>query len=604
MGRQIELLAPARDAETARQAILHGADAIYIGASSHGARSAAANPVDDIKELAAFAHDFNARIYVTLNTLVYDDEIARVERLIRELYRAEVDALIVQDLGILRMDIPPIELHASTQCDIRTPEKARFLEDVGFSQLVLPRELTIEEIHNIRQATSVPLEAFCHGALCVSYSGDCQAGFVATGRSANRGECPQICRLRYHLVDSEGRELVHGKHLLSLRDMNRSDHIREMLEAGVSSFKIEGRLKDVAYVKNTVAAYRRILDQIIESSDGEYVRSSSGRSETAFTPDLSKSFNRGFTSYFLDNNRLADMAAKDTPKMVGERIGIVTDRQGRRLKARLDRPLQNGDGLGFFNREGEFSGFRVNRAEGNKILTAGDVEISRGTVLYRNRDKAWDDLLEGETARRTLDVSFRLALSGQLLSLEAKDERGCSVTATAMIDHQDARSPQEEQRRKALSKLGDTIYRLTSLEDTVGQAFIPASTLSSLRRDAVALLDSAWKMTRKIGYRRPEKETSYPAAALSYHENVSNRLSSDFYKNHGVNKIQPAIEVSLPRDEKRVMQTRYCIRREFGCCLKTLGGRRWKGPLYLETDRGLRYRIEFDCKRCGMDIFS
>ncbi|MDE7396533.1 MAG: U32 family peptidase, partial [Muribaculum sp.] len=365
--RPLELLAPARNAEVARQAVLHGADAVYIGAAGFGARAAASNSFDDIKAVVEVAHSYGARVYVTVNTIVYDSELKGVEQMIRELYRVGVDALIVQDLGILRMDIPPIDLHASTQCDIRTHEKARFLESLGFSQLVLPRELSLEEIAAIRSATSVPLEAFVHGALCVSYSGDCQASQLTCGRSANRGECAQICRYAFDLyAGTSDYPVVRGKHLLSLRDLNRSDSLEAMAAAGISSFKIEGRLKDPAYVKNIVALYRRRLDAIIDSHPELYCRASEGITDLKFTPQADRSFNRGFTSYFLNGTPVDNpsMASPDTPKSRGQLVGTVRSVRdsGRIVEASLLHPLANGDGLGYFSPDEGFVGFRINKA--------------------------------------------------------------------------------------------------------------------------------------------------------------------------------------------------------------------------------------------------
>ncbi|MDE6379752.1 MAG: U32 family peptidase, partial [Muribaculaceae bacterium] len=339
MTRRLELLAPAGNPDIAIEAILHGADAVYMGASSHGARRNAANSIDDVKRVVDFAHIFRARVYVTVNTLVYDNEIKKVERLIEDLYHVGVDAIIVQDMGILRMDIPPIELHASTQCDIRTPEKARFLQDVGFSQLVLPRELTLEEIHKMSEAVDIPLESFVHGALCVSYSGRCHASLATCGRSANRGECAQLCRLPYTLKDSKGKTICKDKHLLSLRDLNTIDILPQLINAGVSSFKIEGRLKEVSYVKNTVASYRKAIDAFINDHKEGFERSSFGQSEVTFTPNLSKSFNRGFTHYFIERRRPQGIISPDTPKSLGEEIEDL-------------KKLNNGDGISFFDAQG------------------------------------------------------------------------------------------------------------------------------------------------------------------------------------------------------------------------------------------------------------
>ena len=376
--RTLELLAPARDAIIGKEAVIHGADAMYIGADAFGARAAARNSVADIASLVDFAHSFDSRVYVTLNTLIYDDELREAEKLIRQLYIIGVDALIVQDLSVLRMDIPPIALHASTQCDTRTPAKARFLQDCGFSQIVLARELSLTEIKAIAEAVTVPIEAFVHGALCVSYSGDCQASLFSTGRSANRGECAQMCRLPYSLTDSDGRKLAPDGHYLSLRDMNRLDRLADLADAGVSSFKIEGRLKESDYVRNTVAAYYRTLDKVVDSSEGRYKRLAAGSVKYNFEPDVTRSFNRRFTHYFLDGRpaKNVSMASIDSPKWIGHKIGKVKALKGRAIVVESEEPLCNGDGHGYFGSDGRYSGFRVNRVDGSLIYPASDVKVS------------------------------------------------------------------------------------------------------------------------------------------------------------------------------------------------------------------------------------
>lgn len=604
--RPIELLAPARDAAIAIEAIKHGADAVYMGGPSHGARSAATNSVDDIARVADYAHRFNVRVYVTLNTLIYEDELRQVEAVVSQLYDAGVDALIVQDMALLEMDIPPIQLHASTQCDIRSAEKARFLQDVGFSQLVLPRELSLEEIRQIRAVTDVPLEAFVHGALCVSYSGDCQAGYAAMGRSANRGECPQICRLKYDLTDCNGNTLVKNKHLLSLRDMNRSTDIYEMLEAGVSSLKIEGRLKDMSYVKNTVAAYRAIIDDIIRDNTDRYCRASSGHCDVSFKPDLSKSFNRGFTSYFLNGvNSVNKMAALDTPKMVGERVGVVSGGHGKTIKARLNARLHNGDGLGFFTESDEFDGFRVNRVDGNSLHLASPMAIKTGTVIYRNYDKEWNDSLACETSQRYVNVRMSVkSVGNDHISLTISDERGNCVTKTAEVELSPAKSPQEDARRRVLTKTGDTSYRVDSVDDKLGNLFVPSSVMTRLRRETLCLLDRAQKMRYESLKRAPKLQPVFPYRSLTYHDNVANSLAENFYRKHGVSEIEPAVEVKRPTGELRVMSTRYCIRREFGRCLKSENGKQWRGPLYLKNLSGRQYRLDFDCAKCQMSVIG
>ena len=605
----LELLAPARTADTAIAAVTAGADAVYIGASSHGARRAAANSVAEIGRAAEFAHRFGARIYATVNTIVYDDEIRSVERLVGELYRAGVDALIVQDMGLLRMDLPPIELHASTQCDIRDAAKARFLADAGFSRLVLARELSLKEIAEIHAAVpQTPLEAFIHGALCVSYSGDCRASFVTTGRSANRGECAQICRLPFDLVDGSGRQLVSGRHLLSLRDLNRSSVMPELAGAGVTSFKIEGRLKDDAYVKNTVGAYSRILDRLVSESGGRYVRQSAGCVSLGFSPSLEKSFNRGFTPYFLTGRAPAKgMASMASPKAIGQKIGTVTACNAKFITARLDEPLANGDGLGFFTPAGAFTGFRLNRADGNRLFPASPQTIPAGTALYRNRDKNFDDQITAAKTRRTLavDMSLHLRLPDRLM-LEMTDERGVSASVVTTLDSplQTAVTPQAAPRRKILDKLGATIYRAGRIVDLAGDYFIPASALASLRRDCVEALERASRMTYSYSYRLPEKpDAGLPqGSVLTVHDNVANRFAREFYSDHGASAIGSAVETGGDNSQAPVMTTRYCLRRELGKCLREPSGKEWKGPLTLISGP-VRFRADFDCQACRMNLY-
>lgn len=605
----LELLAPAKNADIAIKAILAGADAVYIGPDSHGARRAAANPVADIKRVVDVAHPYGAKVFATVNTIVYDSEIAGVERLVRELYEAGVDAIIVQDMGLLRMNLPPIELHASTQCDIRTPAKARFLRSVGFMRVVPARELSLAELKAIHdEVPDVEIEAFIHGALCVSYSGDCRASAMAGGRSANRGECAQICRLPFDLVDAEGHKLIEGKHLLSLRDLNRSSSLRQMIEAGVTSFKIEGRLKDADYVVNTVAHYSDILDRIVAGSDGRYRRASAGRSKRNFTPDPSKAFNRGFTPYFLNGSApRAGMAAIHTPKAVGERVGTVTRCTPLFITARLGATLSNGDGLGYFDAHGQFKGFRLNRVEGDKLYPASPQKILSGTPLYRNKDRLWDSAMDGARCVRTIPMDMALTLlpGRDRVALQLTDERGISATVTVTLpsEAREAVTPQESPRRDILSKLGGTIYSPHKIADLVGPYFIPASALAALRREACKALDSAIRATYKFRYRLPEDTgAEIPwGPELTIHDNVSNRLARDFYTSHGATSFTPAVEVERPEGETVVMTTRYCLRREMGKCLLSPEGRDWPQPLWLESGR-LRMRVDFDCKRCGMNL--
>ncbi len=599
----IELLAPARNADIAREAIIHGADAVYIGAESFGARAAAVNPIDDIKRLCDFAAQYRAKIYVTVNTIIYDSELKAAETMIKRLYHAGVDALIVQDMGILRMDIPPIALHASTQCDIRTPERARFLQDAGFSQLVLPREMSLTEIAKVKEAVDVPLEAFVHGALCVSYSGDCHAGWVLKKRSANRGECPQICRLPFDLVDGRGKTIEQGRHLLSLKDMNRSASIEEMMGAGISSFKIEGRLKDANYVKNICSFYRKHIDNAINRQPERYKKASCGNSETTFIPVAEKSFNRGFTPYFIDGipGKIASMF---TPKSQGEVVAKVTGLDRNAIIADILSPLANGDGLGFFDIDNRFVGFRLNRVEGNRLYPASRITLRPGTTLYRNSDKAFDDLLEKRSAIRTIGIDMAFRIAEDRIIIDITDERGNSCShASEPTTFETAKTPQAQARQRIMGKLGETIYRLEKYTDTAGDIFIPAKELTAMRRKALELLDADNRCRIQRDMRRQEKpDAIFPdGTEISYHENVANRLASKFYRDHGVTAIQPAAEIESPGKNPTIMTTRYCLRRELGACLKDGGNNRMKEPLILQSGE-INLGLEFDCKNCRMKV--
>lgn len=608
--RGLELLAPARDAEIAIAAINHGADAIYIGAPTHSARAAAGVTVSEIGRVADHAHRFGARVYVALNTIIYPDELKSVERTVGELYRAGADALIVQDMALLGMDLPPIALHASTQCDIRTPDRARFLEACGFSQIVVARELTLSETADIAASINVPIEAFVHGALCVSYSGACYASLAATGRSANRGECAQLCRLPYELLDERGHTLMAPSHLLSLRDLNRSAQLGEMAAAGVSSFKIEGRLKDADYVKNVTAAYRRALDELIDANQELYRRTSSGRSAINFTPDLTRSFNRGFTDYFTTARRPdSKMASMRSPKWLGNPIGKVTaTRRGViEIKSLPGVTLANGDGLGFFDSTGEFRGFRVNRVEGARVFPAtADTLPPVGTTLLRNRDKAWDDLLAASAPRRVIDVSLTLRITPRGIAIDATDTDGHAASVAEDMELPKARTSQAENRRKILEKAGDTEFSVTSVTDTAGDTFIPASALTSLRREVLAKLVSVRHTTYKFDRRRPmsaDLKSLLTATGADASLNIANNMAEGLYRQAGMTNPPHAPEVSPtpPANGDRLMTTRYCLRREMGRCLKTPRGKEWPQKLLIRSGQRC-FALEFDCKKCEMHV--
>jgi collagenase-like PrtC family protease len=605
--QKIELLAPARDADVAIAAVDHGADAVYIGAAKFGARSSAGNSVDDIARVVSYAHKFNVKVYATVNTVIYDNELKEVESLIGELYNAGVDALIVQDMGVLRLDIPPVALHASTQCDIRTPEKAKFLESLGFSQLVLARELTLDEIRSVHEAVGVPLEAFVHGALCVSYSGRCDVSQVLKCRSANRGECAQICRLAYDLEDAAGNKLLTNKHLLSLKDFNMSSRLEAMMEAGVSSFKIEGRLKDIDYVKNVVAYYRKAIDRIISSHTDKYVRSSVGKSTFTFEPQLDRSFNRSFTDYFTSRRRPDNghsMASIDTPKSMGEYLGRVTSIKGVSLRLDTDRLLANGDGLSYFDNSGNYTGVRVNRVDGNDILLKDRVDIPVGAAVFRTFDKKFTDALSRPSATRKIEVDAELKLVGDDLVLSLVDERGNSVVhAVSVGSVDDAKSSQEQRQLAELGKLGNTVYVLRNAS-VLSDKFIPSSFLSRLRRETVELLDKAQLLTYERSCRKAESATSPCFSThLTYADNVANDLAASLYRSHGVKVIEPAIECWGNRDtaDVVVMNTRYCIRRELGACRMVKGAKQLPDKLFLRNGNTL-LAVDCDCKRCEMKI--
>lgn len=602
--RRIELLAPAKNADIAIAAIAHGADAVYIGANRFGARASAGNPIADIARAVDYAHRFNARVYATVNTILYDNELADAGKMIRELYNIGVDALIVQDMGILRLDIPPIALHASTQCDTRTVEKARFLEAAGFSQIVLARELSESEIRGICRNVSVPIECFVHGALCVSYSGRCHASCAFRDRSANRGECAQLCRLPYDLTDSAGNRLVARKHLLSLRDFNQSDRLRNLLEAGVSSFKIEGRLKDIAYVKNVTAYYHQALDRICRENPEKYRRGASGKVITDFTPDLDKSFNRGFTHYFFDDRQHAgSMASLESPKSVGEYIGTVAAANGAAVTLDTRCCIANGDGLAYIGSDGELHGFRANRVEGKKVFPLERIKVQKGTRIYRNFDKTQTDILKkGSSSVRKLAVDLKCRTTDSGFSVEITDETGARAMVGIPAALPKAGASQEATRLKVFGKLGNTDFFLRSLDsgDTAG-LFIPASVLADARRKAIAALNRSAASRYRYDYRRKEMhEVPFPEKAVSFAENIANKAAERFYNEHGVESIGHALETAghVP-DNTVVMTTRYCIRHELGCCRKEKHAKSLPDNLFL-TSGDIRMSVEFDCKDCQM----
>lgn len=601
--RKIELLAPAKNLECGIAAIDHGADAVYIGAPKFGARAAAVNSLEDIAALVEYAHLYNARIYVTVNTILKDEELQETEKMIWALFRAGVDALIVQDMGITGLNLPPIPLHASTQMDNRTVEKVRFLADAGFRQVVLARELSLREISKIHEACpDVPLEIFVHGALCVSYSGQCYVSQACFGRSANRGECAQFCRLPFSLVDAEGRVIVKDKHLLSLKDLNQSDELEALLDAGASSFKIEGRLKDVSYVKNVTAAYRRKLDAIFARRK-EYARASSGSCRYAFNPQLDKSFSRGFTHYYL-HGRTKDVFSFDTPKSLGEEMGTMKEARGNYLTVAGLKSFNNGDGVCYIDEQGRLQGFRINRVEGNKLYPQEMPRIKPRTVLYRNFDQEFEKILARKSSERRIAVSVRLTDTPFGFALTLTDEDDNSVTLSLAREKEPARTPQEENLKTQLAKFGNTPFEAVRIDiDFAGNWFLPASVLADFRRQAVEKLISA----RRINYRRELfvlKPTAhaFPQSTLTYLGNVMNAQAVSFYAGHGVASIAPAFE-QAPAEKAVLMFCKHCLRYSMGWCPVHQRERSpYREPYYLVSTDGKRFRLEFDCKNCQMKV--
>ena len=613
--KSIELLAPAKNLACGMAAIDHGADAVYIGAPRFGARAAAGNSLADLQALADYAHRFHAKVYATVNTILYDEELTEVRQLIWDLSRIGIDALIVQDTALLRLDLPPIPLHASTQMDNRTPEKVQWLRDLGFSQTVLARELGLEEMSAIHTAVpDMPLEAFVHGALCVSFSGQCYASQYCFGRSANRGECAQFCRLPFSLEDADGQVLVSNRHLLSLKDMNRSNSLEEMLDAGITSFKIEGRLKDEGYVKNITAWYRQQLDAIFERRP-EYGRASDGIVRPAFTPNPIKSFSRGFTDYFL-HGRKDDIFSFDTPKSVGEPMGRITFVGRDFLTVDSKEPFHNGDGACCLGSDGKLMGFRINRVEGDRLFLGPEIRPAalrdrKGQMLYRNADFAFDKALErsNDTRRLLVDITLREIPTGFAIAIGLVE--GPETVVCFPMDKETARTPQENNVRTQLSKLGGTSLEAHAVRiEWSADFFIPSSTLADMRRKAVEAFLRARRITRHIPVR---KRASQPSDAkskeqlppLTYLANVANHEAAALYHGMGIRKIEPAFELKQPEKGATLMFCKHCLRYSLGLCPKQAKTHAtYREPLVLVSNDGRRFPLRFDCKNCVMQVLS
>ncbi len=602
--RNIELLAPAKNLECGLAAINHGADAVYIGAPMFSARAAAGNTVADIGQLISYAHRYRSKVLVALNTVLTDSQLTEAEKLIHQLYEIGTDALIVQDMGILQLDLPPIELHASTQTDNRTVEKVRFLQDAGFSRVVLARELTLRQIREIHDKTDVELECFVHGALCVSYSGQCYISQAMTGRSANRGECAQYCRLPYQLTDSDGQVLVKNRHLLSLKDLDLSDHLEELIDAGVSSFKIEGRLKDADYVKNITAFYRKKMDAILEYRK-DVRKSSSGTTTFFFEPNPDKSFRRSATDYFL-NGRQQDISQPETPKSIGEEIGTVTYISAQFIEIKTEKEIHNGDGLCFLTRDGILKGFRVNRVEGRKVFPAEMPEMDRNTFLFRNHDQEFDKVLSGKTSERKIGVDILFSETSEGFSIQITDEEGLSVIREFVSEKQPANNAERaiQTIESQLTKLGNTIYTARNVDISVKSPwFLPASVLNEWRRQAIELLDEKRRKTYVTGKRRPaNSDAVFPEKKLTYLGNVTNERAREFYLQHGVEEVMPGFEVHAEPGVP-LMFCRHCIKYSLGWCPKEGYKATFKEPLYISY-KDQQFQLKFDCRKCQMLVLK
>ena len=599
----IELLAPAKDLEAARAAVLCGADAVYLGGPQFSARQAAGNSVDTIRQVVELARPYYVKVYVALNTLLTDNELPAAEKLIHQLYEVGIDGLIVQDAGLLEMDLPPIPLIASTQMNNTSAEKIKFLEAVGFSRAILARELTLSQIKNFRQETSIDLECFIHGALCVGQSGQCYLSYALGGRSGNRGRCAQPCRKRYTVFDLNGSEVLKEKYALSLKDLNLSDHLESLIDAGVTSFKIEGRLKDAAYVANIVGFYRRKLDALLEKK--ELRKSSSGRVELNFEPDLCKSFNRGFTDYGI-KGASENLGSINTPKSIGEYIGTV--QSVRRDAFVLDGVVQlhSGDGICFFDANGELAGTTVNQAEGQTIWPQKTEHLRPGVKVWRNYDHVFNKQVQ-KLGHRKIVISLTLSETDDGVSLTGKDEDGNEAVFKMPFDKQPAQKPEQALQTivTQLQKLGNTTFECSDVRlDTKDVYFFPVSVLNALKRGlAEKLLNVRLANKPQSSGGVIKNTTPYPDKSLAFTGNILNEKAKAFYHRHGVEQIEPAAESGRNLHDECVMVTKYCLRKKLGLCPQDADDIDNAAPLLLEDDRGHLLRAEFHCGHCGMEIF-
>lgn len=608
---QLELLSPAKNLEFGREAINHGADAVYIGAKAYGARTAAGNSIKDIEALAQYAHLYHSKVFATVNTLLFDEEVECAVKLMHQLYNAGVDAAIVQDPGLLLCDLPPIELHSSTQMHNVSVERIKFMEQVGFSRVILAREISLEQMRAIRSAVNIELEAFVQGALCVSYSGQCYMSQYLNERSGNRGCCGQPCRSTYDLYNEKGQLLIKEQHLLSLKDFSAVRHLNEMIDAGITSFKIEGRLKDLSYVKNVTAYYRRLLNDIMAVRN-DCKPASSGETKLFFVPDLEKTFNRGFTEYFLkDRHNMASMA---TQKSIGKKLGRVTKIEHNVVTVKTNQPMTAGDGICFFNANGNLEGFMVNQVRGNNIIPHRLPNMEAGTELWRNNDFTFEKQLQGRSAERKVTIKLLLSDTSNGIMLTFSDSDGCQASATIECEKSPAINTKKatEQIERQLTKMGDTIFTVQEITNHCKELyFIPAAILNGLRRKGVSALEesriSAHLQQRGTSPTLTERQSNsvpYYEQVIDYRANILNSKSEQFYRQHGVQELTHGLEETKNYEGKALMTTKYCLRYELGCCFKSsklaIEGTK-DTTLYLRNNKNW-FELRFDCKHCQMQV--
>jgi putative protease len=599
--RRIELLAPAKNAAFGIAAINHGADAVYIGAPKYGARAAAGNTVEDIAKIVNHAHRYRARVYVALNTILYDDELDEALALIRSVYEAGADALIIQDMGLLELDLPPLPLFASTQTNNYSLDKIRFLEKVGFQRVILARELSLKQLREIRSSTKLELEFFIHGALCVSFSGQCYLSEATQGRSANRGECAQPCRLPYTLTDNSGRIIEQNKYLLSLKDLNLSEYLQDLIYAGISSFKIEGRLKDINYVKNVTAFYRQRIDEIVEK-DGSLVQASSGKTVVSFQPDPSKTFNRGFTEHFI-RRRSKDILSPYTPKSTGSYVGKVIKMGQQWFILDTEEQMHNGDGICYFNGQNDLLGTNVNKIEGNKIFLSEMNGLEVGTLIYRNYDYLFAKELQADKTRRFIALEMEFVETRTGFAVHIEDEDGIKIKYEHNCEKNPAKNKTqaEETIRQQLMKLGNSVFICTDLKIIWSQPyFLPVRVCNEIRREGICRLEEERlkQYKRQIVVVQPNNEP-YPENQLEYSANVANSKAKAFYLRHGVRTIENAFELQNKSTGKTVMTMKHCLRYQYDLCT---GKNKINAEPLLMHDARNKYRLEFDCEECQMRI--